>query len=168
VDVVAEYLLRTDRLGEFRLNAAYSYNRTKILHVIDNPPELSTLNVTLFGRQAQRDLVAATPRSKVVLSGNWSLDKVRALLRVTQFGKYTESSNVAASDRTFGARWVTDAELGYQLTDNLDVAVGANNLFDVYPEKNGAIAADGSGQFGGFAPFGLSGGFYYARVGFRF
>ncbi|WP_313438417.1 TonB-dependent receptor [Novosphingobium sp.] len=168
VDVVAEYLLRTDRLGEFRLNAAYSYNRTKILHVIDNPPELSTLNVTLFGRQAQRDLVAATPRSKVVLSGNWSLDKVRVLLRVTRFGKYTESSNVAASDRTFGARWVTDAELGYQLTDNLDVAVGANNLFDVYPEKNGAIAADGSGQFGGFAPFGLSGGFYYARVGFRF
>jgi len=168
VDVVGEYTLDTASLGTFRLNAAYSYNRTKILHVIDNPEELSSLNVTLFGRQAQRDLVVALPRSKVVLSNNWSLGRIRALLRVTRFGKYTESSNVAASDRTFGAKWVTDAELGYQITDNLDIALGANNLFDVYPKRNGIIAADGSGAYGNFAPFGLSGGFYYARLGIRF
>lgn len=168
VDVVGEYTLDTALLGTFRLNAAYSYNRTKILHVIDNPDELSTLNVTLFGRQAQRDLVAALPRSKVVLSSNWSLDKLRALVRVTRYGQYTESSNVAASDRTFGAKWVTDAEIGYQLTDNFDIAVGANNLFDLYPDRNGAVAADGSGLYGNFAPFGLSGGFYYARLGVKF
>ncbi|WP_443478580.1 TonB-dependent receptor plug domain-containing protein [Novosphingobium aerophilum] len=168
VDVVGEYTLDTASLGTFRLNAAYSYNRTKILHVIDNPDELSTLNVTLFGRQAQRDLVAALPRSKVVLSSNWSLDKLRALVRVTRYGQYTESSNVAASDRTFGAKWVTDAEIGYQLTDNFDIAVGANNLFDLYPDRNGAVAADGSGLYGNFAPFGLSGGFYYARLGVKF
>ncbi|WP_420719892.1 TonB-dependent receptor plug domain-containing protein [Novosphingobium sp. RL4] len=168
VDVVGEYTLDTASVGTFRLNAAYSYNRTKILHVIDNPDELSTLNVTLFGRQAQRDLVAALPRSKVVLSSNWSLDKLRALVRVTRYGQYTESSNVAASDRTFGAKWVTDAEIGYQLTDNFDIAVGANNLFDLYPDRNGAVAADGSGLYGNFAPFGLSGGFYYARLGVKF
>ncbi|KPH65358.1 TonB-dependent receptor [Novosphingobium sp. ST904] len=168
VDVVGEYTLDTASVGTFRLNAAYSYNRTKILHVIDNPDELSTINVTLFGRQAQRDLVAALPRSKVVLSSNWSLDKLRALVRVTRYGQYTESSNVAASDRTFGAKWVTDAEIGYQLTDNFDIAVGANNLFDLYPDRNGAVAADGSGLYGNFAPFGLSGGFYYARLGVKF
>lgn len=168
VDAVGEYTWATAALGEFRLNAAYSYNRTKILGVIDNPAQLSSLNVTLFGRQAQRDLVAALPRSKVVLSTNWSLDKLRALARVTRYGGYTESSNVAASDRTFGAKWVADAELGYQFTDALDIAIGANNLFDTYPAKNGAIAADGSGLYGNFAPFGLSGGFYYARLGVKF
>jgi iron complex outermembrane receptor protein len=168
VDVVGEYALDTASLGTFRLNAAYSYNRTKILHVIDNPDALSNLNVTLFGRQAQRDLVAALPRSKVVLSSNWSLDKLRALVRVTRYGTYTESSNLAASDRRFGAKWVADAEIGYQLTEALDIAVGANNLFDVYPDRHGAIAADGSGLYGNFAPFGLSGGFYYARLGLKF
>ncbi|TCM14195.1 iron complex outermembrane receptor protein [Novosphingobium sp. PhB165] len=168
VDVVGEYTLDTAALGTFRLNAAYSYNRTKILHVIDNPEELSDLNVTLFGRQAQQDLVVALPRSKVVLSSNWSLDRLRALLRVTRYGEYTEASNVAASDRTFGAKWITDAEVGFQLTESLDIAVGANNLFDVYPQKNGAVAYDGSGLYGNFAPFGLSGGFYYARLDVKF
>lgn len=168
VDVVGEYTLDTASVGTFRLSAAYSYNKTKILSVIDNPAELSSLNVTLFGRQARRDLVAATPRSKVVLTSNWSSGPVKVLARATRYGGYTESSNLAASDRTFGGKWIADAEIGYQLTSALDLAVGANNLFDTYPDRNGAIAFDGSGQYGGFAPFGLNGGFYYARVGVKF
>lgn len=47
-------------------------------------------------------------------------------------------------------------------------SVGANNLFDVYPDRNGLVAIDGSGAYGSFAPFGLSGGFYYTRVGVTF
>lgn len=168
IDVVGEYTLRTDSLGTFRLNAAYSYNTTKILHVIDNPAQLSSLNVVLFGRQAQRDLVAATPHSKVVLTNNWSSGKFHALGRVTRYGSYVESSNVASGDRRFGAKWVTDLELGYDLSDHVTLSAGANNLFDVYPDRNGLIAYDGSGAYGNFAPFGLSGGFYYARVAVRF
>lgn len=168
VDVVAEYRLDTPGLGNFRFNAAYSYNKTKILHVIDNPSQLSSLKVTLFGRQAQQDLVLATPRSKVALSTNWTSGRAHALLRATRYGGYTESSTVAVSDRVFGARWIADAEIGYGLTDNIDLSVGANNLFDTYPKKGGIVNADGSGLYGSFAPFGLSGGFYYARVGFKF
>lgn len=167
VDVVGEYTLKTASLGTFRLNAAYSYNETEIRSVIANPVQLASLNVTLFGRQAQQDLIVATPRSKVVLSTNWSLDRVRALVRTTRFGEYVESSNVAASDRRFGAKWVTDVELGYDLSDRVTLSAGANNVFDVYPERNGLIASDGSGQYGSFAPFGLSGGFYYGRVTVR-
>ncbi len=168
IDVVGEYTIRTDSAGTIRLNAAYSYNKTKILNVIDNPSQLSSLNVTLFGRQAQRDLVAATPRSKVVLSGDWTLGRLRALGRVTRYGGYVESSNVASGDKQFGAKWVADLELGYELSDGVSLAVGANNLFDAYPDRNGIIAYDGSGAYGNFAPFGLSGGFYYARATVRF
>lgn len=168
IDAVAEYTLRTASVGTIRFNAAYSYNKTTILHVIANPAQLSSLNVTLFGRQARQDLVVATPRSKVVLTGNWDLGRFRALVRGTRYGTYVESSNVAASDRRFGAKWVTDLELGYNISDNVNFSVGANNLFDVYPDKNGIVAYDGSGQYGSFAPFGLSGGFYYARVGVTF
>lgn len=168
VDAVAEYTLHTGGAGTFRLNAAYSYNTTKILNVIANPVQLASLNVTLFGRQARQDLVLATPKSKVVLSANWELGPVRALVRETRYGTYTESSNVASGDRSFGAKWITDLELGAALSHNVDLAVGANNLFDVYPDHVGVIASDGSGAYGNFAPFGLSGGFYYARVGVRF
>jgi iron complex outermembrane receptor protein len=168
IDAVAEYTVRTDRLGSFRLNAAYSYNRTKILHVASNPTQLSSLNVVLFGRQAQQDLIVATPRTKVVLTSDWSLDRVHALARLTRYGRYVEASNVAASDRTFGAKWIADLDLGYDLSNHVTLSVGANNLFDVYPQRNGIIAADGSGADGNFAPFGLSGGSYYGRVSVTF
>jgi iron complex outermembrane receptor protein len=168
IDAVAEYNLRTGNLGSFRLSAAYSYNRTKILGIADNPSQLSTLNVTLFGRQAQRDLVVALPRTKVVLTNNWSSGQAHVLARVTRYGRYTESSNVASGDRTFGGRWVADLDVSYDVTPQISLAVGANNLFDAYPQKNGLIGVDGSGAYGSFAPFGLSGGFYYARVGLSF
>ncbi len=168
IDVVTEYTLRTGALGSFRLNAAYSYNRTKITHVVDTPPELASLYVTLFGRQAQRDLVAATPRTKLVLTNDWSLGRLHALARLTRFGRYVESSNVATGDRRFGAKWIADLDVGYDISDRLTLSVGANNLFDVYPDRHGVIAYDGSGAYGNFAPFGLSGGFYYGRVSARF
>lgn len=168
VDVVGEVTLRPQGLGSVKLNAAWSRFDTKILHVIDNPAQLSSLNVVLFGRQVQRDLLVATPKSKIVLTGNWDLGKAHLLLRGTRYGKYTESSSIEASDRTFGAKWVADVEAGYALSDHVTVSVGANNLFDTYPDRNGLVAIDGSGAYGGFAPFGLSGGFYYARVGVTF
>lgn len=40
--------------------------------------------------------------------------------------------------------------------------------FDTYPDRNGVTAAEGSGAYGNFAPFGLSGGFYYARASVTF
>lgn len=168
VDVVGEYTLKSDSAGTLRLSAAYSYNKTKITKVADNPAALSSLNVVLFGRQAQTDLVRATPRDKLVLNGDWSVGPVHANLRLTRYGKYTEASNVAANDRVFSARWVTDINLGYDLSENVTLSAGADNLFDVYPEKNGLVAFEGSGRYGNFAPFGLSGGFYYGRVAVRF
>ncbi|WP_242126631.1 TonB-dependent receptor [Sphingobium sp. Sx8-8] len=168
VDAVAEYMLRTAAAGSFRLNAAFSYNKTRITKVIDNPAQLASLNVTLFGRQAQRDLVAATPRTKLVLTSDWSLERLHILARATRYGSYVESSNVATGDRRFGAKWIADLDIGYDVSERVTLSVGANNLFDTYPDRNGTIAADGSGAYGSFAPFGLSGGFYYGRVSARF
>jgi iron complex outermembrane receptor protein len=170
IDAVAEYVIRTSTLGELKLNAAYSYNKTKLLRVAANPANLS--NTILFGRQARADLVSATPRDKLVLTGEWSLGPLHTLLRVTRFGKYTEtgsSQTSTADDRTFSPKWVTDLEVAAKLNDRITAAVGANNLFDVYPDRIGVIQANtGLGQYGLFAPFGLSGGFYYARLGVTF
>ncbi|TXC71305.1 TonB-dependent receptor [Sphingomonas ginsenosidivorax] len=168
IDAVADYTLKSSALGTFRLSAAYSYNKTRILGIAANPSQLSTLNVTLFGRQAQRDLVVALPHSKVILTNAWSLGRVHALARATRYGKYTESSNVATGDRTFGGKWVADLDIGYDLSEHLTLAAGASNLFDAYPDRRGLIATDGSGAYGNFAPFGLSGGSYYVRAGITF
>jgi iron complex outermembrane receptor protein len=129
-------------------------------------------NTVLFGRQARSDLTSANPRDKLVLNSDWTIGPVRAALRVTRFGKYREagtSNTSTVDDRTFGAKWVTDLDVSVQVNQTINLAVGANNLFDVYPDPIGVVQANtGLGLYGNFAPFGLSGGFYYARVGVSF
>jgi len=170
IDAVAEYMIRTEGLGNIRLSAAYSYNKTSILSVVPNPANLT--NTVLFGRQARADLTEATPRDKLVLNGEWSIGPVRSGLRVTRFGSYTETGTSQTSttdDRTFSPKWVTDLDISVALSEAINVAVGANNLFDIYPDPIGVVQANtGLGYYGNFAPFGLSGGFYYARVGVKF
>lgn len=163
-DLVADYTLRHETWGTFKPSLAYSYANSKITHLAENPPQLAPLNVVLFGRQGQIDLVRATPRAKFILAANWHIWRFHNLVRVTRYGKYTEASTTPGFDATFGAKAITDIDIGYHLTQDVAVAVGAYNVFNVYPDKKGAIAIDGSGVYGNFAPFGLSGGFYYARL----
>ena len=165
VDAVAEYTLHAGDFGTFRPSVAYSYAVSKITHVIDNPAQLSTLNVVLFGRQGQIDLVKGTPKDKLVLTGNWAIWRFHNTLRLTRYGSYTEASTTQGFDVKFSPKGIADLDIGYDVTDNVSVALGAYNLFNVYPDKKAPVAFDGSGAYGSFAPFGLSGGFYYARLG---
>ncbi len=81
--------------------------------------------MTLFGRQAQQDLLVATPHSKVVLSTDWTAGPAHLLARLTRYGQYTESSNVASGDRTYGAKWIADLEAGYDISKTVTASVGA-------------------------------------------
>jgi iron complex outermembrane receptor protein len=133
-------VLRTSGIGDFKLSAAYSYNKTKIRNVAANPGNLT--NTILFGRQARADLTSATPRDKLVLSNEWTIGAIRSLLRVTRFGKYTEtgtSQTSTADDRTYSPKWVTDLDVSAQVTKTINLAVGANNLLDIYPDRIGVI-----------------------------
>ncbi|WP_304276637.1 hypothetical protein [Caulobacter segnis] len=46
--------------------------------------------------------------------------------------------------------------------------MGANNLFDVYPDRNTVPDTNGFAPFGGNSPFGVSGGYYYGRLSVDF
>lgn len=62
-----------------------------------------------------------------------------------------------------------DLDISVDVNRSINLAVGANNLFDVYPDAIGVTQANtGLGKYGLFAPFGLTGGFYYARIGVKF
>jgi iron complex outermembrane receptor protein len=81
-----------------------------------------------------------------------------------------------ANDRKYGAKWITDLEVGYKVLPTVNVAIGANNLLNIYPSRSGASAAfntsyninTGTGQYPGTSPFGFTGGSYYARVQWDF
>lgn len=87
-----------------------------------------------------------------VVTGRWTSSRLPPLLRVARYGHYTKSCNVASGDRTFASKIITDREAGYDLSRIVKGAVGANNLFDICPEKNGIGAHNGSDVCGDFAP----------------
>jgi iron complex outermembrane receptor protein len=76
-----------------------------------------------------------------------------------------------------GTIGITNLELGANLTEKLTLAIGANNLFNRYPNQiNPANVAVEAANFDNaavekyppFSPFGIDGGYYYARVHFKF
>ena len=99
-------------------------------------------------------------------------------LSLNRFGEYTVEDG---GRQTYGAEILTDVKVNYFVTEDLSVNIGANNLFDVYPDKNeignsrsgtivdssGNILASSQGVFKysrRSAPFGFNGGQYYAKV----
>ncbi len=59
-------------------------------------------------------------------------------------------------------------ELSWHVNKNFSVAVGADNVFNVYPDKfNAANNTSGLAQYSSFSPFGFDGGFYYGRGSFK-
>ena len=52
---------------------------------------------------------------------------------------------------------------------DLTLAIGANNLFNNYPDAVGIFnAATGAGQYPGTSPIGFTGGSYYGRIQWEF
>jgi iron complex outermembrane receptor protein len=167
VDFVGEYGFSLGDLGRLNLNAAYAFNKTKVTKLKATPAVLTAVNpnLVLFDRQKIADLTVGTPREKIVVGAQWSRGGWSASLRNTRYGRYTEAGTSASLDRTFSPKWITDLDVAWQVREATNIAVGANNLFDKHPDKIGIVNADtGIGQFGNFSPFGITGGYYYARL----
>ncbi|HEX5644772.1 MAG TPA: TonB-dependent receptor, partial [Erythrobacter sp.] len=90
------------------------------------------------------------------------------LLRANYFGKYFEAH---LEDDTLPinakAKVTVDAELGYEVIEGLEIAAGAQNLFDTYPTVNPFAGIVGA-KYGERSPFGFNGGSYYVRARFQF
>ncbi len=60
---------------------------------------------------------------------------------------------------------LVDVEVGFPFND-ITLSVGAQNIFNTYPDEN-PYAIDGVGnRYGQFGPFGFNGGYYYVRINY--
>jgi iron complex outermembrane receptor protein len=167
VDIVGTYRADLDTAGTLNLTAGVNFNDTKTLNVKPNPSTLSTvgLQLTRFSRVEEGRFEEAQPDNKINLSASWQYEDLNLTLRGTRYGKFTSRNASAALDQTFGAEWVVDLDVGYDLTDALSISAGVNNVFDNYTDLviPGANP-NGFAQYSNFSPFGFNGGFYYAKV----
>jgi iron complex outermembrane recepter protein len=170
VDIVGAYSFDLDNDATLRLTAGINFNETDVTKVKPNPSTLSAvgLNLTRFARVEDGRFTVAQPSDKVNLSATYTLGGLDVTGRATRYGEFTSRNANAALDQTFGAEWVFDLELSYDITESLTLSVGANNITDEYPDT--AIPGanpNGFAQYSNFSPFGFNGGFYYSRVNLR-
>ena len=174
VDIVATYLLELDNLGDVRLNAAVNFNDTKVTHIDDNPEELNSLgdDYVVFARREVGRFEEGTPDSKLNLSAVWSFNEWQTTLRATRYGEVADISTSSDRDEYLDAKWITDLEVAYSPNDEWKFAVGANNLFDQYPQAT--VDNIGYSNFGQifpytpYVPYSLDGRFLYGNITYRF
>jgi iron complex outermembrane recepter protein len=186
IDFVTTYRIPDFGGGRLNLTGGVNYNKTKIREVLAAPGPLANIpGLVLFGRQESLRLVQGQPRTKINLSGDYDHGWFGGTLRTTRYGKVLDAGGPASGvqDIELKAKWITDAELRFKpLGDRFPIAIGANNLFDVYPTNipvgqavdpvSGATvnlpATRYATPFSNFSPFGFNGRYLYGRIGINF
>jgi iron complex outermembrane recepter protein len=162
LDVIGTY--RTD-LGDGKLNMtlAYNYNRSE---VTDFDPQVIS--------SAQRsDIANFAPHHRVILSGGFELGDFAINARQNYYSSWSVQADYPG--QRFGAKFTSDLDVSYTFADHYTLTVGANNLFNTKPDRIAPTTSNpiyaltnstGDGQIyprsGG--PFGINGGFWYARL----
>ncbi|QCO67568.2 TonB-dependent receptor [Luteimonas yindakuii] len=140
-----------------------------------NRTEVDSYTPGIISEARVKKLEESLPRTKGYFSLNHQREVFNANLRVNYFSSFYEDhldSDVILAEEgglpIYGGSAVTvDAEVGWKFESGLYVNVGAQNLFDKVPDENpwGGVAG---ARYPVHAPYGFNGGFYYARVGYRF
>lgn len=176
LDVVLSY---KKRFGENSFGATLlgNINNMKVENVNNGALDKETY----FGEREKAFLLASAPDSKFSLNLNYARKWFDAGLAFTRFSEvvlldyqmYEDVSNygtfqdqIKAASDTYGAKIVTDLTLGFKVSDATKLSIGANNLFNIYPDQQ-----DDWVEAGGYwdaVQMGFGGAYYYARLGFRF
>jgi iron complex outermembrane receptor protein len=168
LDIVGTYKAGLGDLGVANFTLSANFNKTVFTHV-DSPPA-ALAGLVLIGRSKQGDFIKGTPRNKLIANVNWVKGAVSLNLRATRYGKVVQ---VHPTDPTLDAaidpKVIFDVEAGVDLTKGIKVSAGANNLFNIYPNKLvAALQGNGFSLYNQYSPYGTSGGFYYGKLSFSF
>jgi len=112
-----------------------------------------------------------TPRTKLIGSVTYRIKKLSTMFRGTYFGEVTELSTSTDTngdyyDQTFSSQTIFDLSVSYDVTPNIKISIGGNNILDKYPdimrpENRGFYLYSNAQQ-------GSNGAYYYGRLLFNF
>jgi iron complex outermembrane receptor protein len=146
--------------GQAGVTAAWNWNDTKVTH-LRRPADVSSA--------AKTSIEDGLPENAANLTFDYAKDRYSGLVRVRYSGAWTDAqpNGVTNLVQTFGGRTLVDLSLSAQLNDRFKLTVGAENLFDTYPDEATFQASRGL-IYSRNAPYDTDGGLYYARVSATF
>ncbi|WP_340106039.1 TonB-dependent receptor [Rhodohalobacter sp. 8-1] len=169
IDLIARYGINLANDSQFRITAGANFNETEITNKneIDTPENLQDLTDTpLFGRVEIGRYEVGQPKSNINVMANYNTGPFGIMLRGVRYGEFTSiDSSGPDEDQTYGSVFTTDLELNYNISDGVRLALGGNNIFDVYPDKTFQTNSfNGIFQYSSFSPSGFEGRYLYTRV----
>jgi iron complex outermembrane receptor protein len=163
-------------VGRFDLTASISHNNTAI-RALRSTPQLSVLNPPppFLTHYRVLSLTDGQPKWKSALAADWTRGWLGATAKATYYGKLIQAfnGNNALGDYTLDPKTLIDLELRANVGKAAQIAIGAENVFDVYPTTppyvlNGqTISSNGVQAYPEYSPFGWQGRFLYARVSYN-
>jgi len=169
LDIVSRYRWDADTYGRFDFTAAANFNKTDVTR-IPTTAVLSGLPVPpiLFDRGNRLAFEKGTPEQKYVFTTDWTLGDYSATAKATYYGDVLVPNNSPTLDYHVGSHTLVDLEGRWKSPWGPEVALGASNLFDEYPNKTPTIVnTTGPIGFPGFSPFGFNGRLLYARLSYN-
>ncbi|WP_185207914.1 TonB-dependent receptor plug domain-containing protein [Chryseobacterium sp. C3] len=166
VDLVVAYDWKIGG-GNLNINLAGNYTETKITD-FHFPANLQTPQNEFFGPDQINIIESLSPKTKASLGLNYGVGKFNFLVRNTYFGKVIRDGYPFGGVQEFNPKIVTDVSVGYDFTKNINLTVGANNVFDVFPD----LQIYENSYFGVFkyAPvqMGTLGNYFFGKLNFTF
>ncbi|MHC9084219.1 TonB-dependent receptor plug domain-containing protein [Luteimonas sp. RIT-PG2_3] len=170
LDLTGRYNVEFDHGGKLTLTTAINLNNRKITRVTDSPDALKEItDIPLINRAPLLSYANSLPRRNINLSANYSLGDWSLFARTMRHGQYAIASANPIFDQAYGAKWITDVSATRRIGERYEVTIGANNVFDTYPDEVSAANNPwGSIKYSPSSPFGFNGGYYYLRLKARF
>ncbi|WP_405597629.1 MULTISPECIES: TonB-dependent receptor plug domain-containing protein [unclassified Pseudoalteromonas] len=163
IDVVANYT--ADILGgSSTLSLAYNWNETEVT-------KFSDITGPFKVKRLEEDL----PNHRATFTWAQQWESISAFTRLNYYGEYQGVHvDYDATAKTADAAITVDAEITYFMNESISFSLGAQNLFDQDAEKLDFAEAAGApnnnwgGKYYETSPFGINGGFYYAKATYTF
>ena len=163
VDLISTYVA-----GRTTVSAVFNFTDT----------EVHNLETSVIDQFRITTLEEGLPRTRFNFTVAHDARRWSLMGRVNYFGKFWDSEDgrnsvgLAGGPSAswmyphYGGKALVDLELGIPLGSNARVAVGGENIFNVYPDVNQFGAMTVGNLYGQFSPFGFNGANFYVRLNY--
>jgi iron complex outermembrane receptor protein len=184
IDIVFSYDYINLGSGVLSGSIAANFNKTEVTGT--NFPKFiqdNNLQDAIFSREDISRVESWRPRQKIIAAANYKINKLTAGISFMNYGEVTyRHGSDASNDATFGGKTLTDINFAYALTSKVNLTLGVNNLFNIYPDTfadaysgNGGVPNDRNLDFVGrfkypwqTTQFGIDGTRIFTKLAFSF
>ena len=118
-------------------------------------------------------LTLGLPRTRWNAGMTHTEDRWTLMARLHYYGSYWDREDArhalgAANSYRFPlypGKPLVDVAVGFPFND-VTLSVGAQNIFNTYPDENPGSVSGVGNRYGQFGPFGFNGGYYYVRINY--